>query len=190
MSDFEAAGLREEPKRRGTRVRDKDGDTWKRGNTRWTCEAPVDGRRIVAVGRLPWYALVSNYGPLTLVTEEQDDLQYMTDEVVRREAEVTRLEGELRVLKQTAETRRKAYVEERDAHKALRAGIEALASRFEREGITCECGHYVGSDHNSLGCYARLSYKPTLVTCPCTLTDDQDESEIVAKAIRALLEEK
>jgi hypothetical protein len=29
-----------------------------------------------------------------------------------------------------------------------------------------------------------------LVTCPCTLTDDQDESEIVAKAIRALLEKK
>ncbi|WP_020142324.1 hypothetical protein [Terracoccus sp. 273MFTsu3.1] len=71
----------------------------------------------------------------------------------------------------------------------LREGVAALSSRFEREGITCECGHFVGSDHNGLGCYARLSYQPVLVTCPCKLTDDQDESEIVAKAIRALLDE-
>ena len=63
--------LTEEPGRRGARVRDRDGDIWKRGNTRWTCEARVDGARVTRVGRLPWYALVSQYGPLTLVEEDR-----------------------------------------------------------------------------------------------------------------------
>ena len=59
--------LTEEPKARGSLVRDRDGDLWKRGNTRWTCQASVDGERVLRVGRLPWFALVSQYGPLTRV---------------------------------------------------------------------------------------------------------------------------
>lgn len=68
----------------------------------------------------------------------------------------------------------------------LRSRIEALAVRLETEGITCRCGHYVGGDHNGLGCYARLSYDP-LVTCPCELTDDQEDSLIAAGYVRDLL---
>lgn len=68
--DRGGAELTEEPKKRGSLVRDKDGDLWKRGNTRWTCQAPVDGRRVLQVGRLPWYALLSEYGPLTDVTPD------------------------------------------------------------------------------------------------------------------------
>lgn len=59
----------EEPKKRDSLVRDKDGDLWRRGNTRWTCQAEVDGSRVTRVGRLPWYALQSMYGPLELVRE-------------------------------------------------------------------------------------------------------------------------
>lgn len=52
-----------EPKRMGATVVDRDGDVWKRGRTMWTCQAPVDGGRVRRVGRLPWSALVRNYGP-------------------------------------------------------------------------------------------------------------------------------
>lgn len=58
----------DEPKRRGAVVVDKDGDHWQRGNTRWTCTAPVDGARVTRVGRLPWSALVSVYGPISFVS--------------------------------------------------------------------------------------------------------------------------
>jgi len=58
----------DEPTQRGARVRDRDGDVWRRGTTRWTCEAPVDGVRIERVGRLRWYALESMYGPLVELT--------------------------------------------------------------------------------------------------------------------------
>ena len=57
--------LIDEPKARGAVVYDRDGDPWRRGNTRWTCSAPVDGDRVTRVGRLPWFALVSQYGPIT-----------------------------------------------------------------------------------------------------------------------------
>ena len=60
----------DEPKRRGAKVRDREGDVWKRGNTRWSCETPVDGIRVTRVGRLPWYALARQYGPLTLIEED------------------------------------------------------------------------------------------------------------------------
>jgi hypothetical protein len=60
-----SSAVTEEPKWRGTRIRDRDGDTWRRGTTRWNCEARVDGDRVRRVGRLPWHALVSMYGPLT-----------------------------------------------------------------------------------------------------------------------------
>jgi hypothetical protein len=55
----------EEPKRRGAVVRDREGDLWKRGNTRWTCQTPVDGVRVLRVGRLHWPALEHMYGPLS-----------------------------------------------------------------------------------------------------------------------------
>jgi hypothetical protein len=55
-----------EPRTRGTVVKDRDGDLWRRGNTRWSCMAAVDGQRVQRVGRLPWYALVDQYGPITL----------------------------------------------------------------------------------------------------------------------------
>jgi hypothetical protein len=51
----------------GARVRDRDGDTWRKGRTRWSCETPPDGRRIVVVARLPWSQLVAQYGPIAVV---------------------------------------------------------------------------------------------------------------------------
>lgn len=48
-------------------VRDREGDVWQRGRTRWTCQAPVDGRRVLRVGRLHWSALQSMYGPLEIL---------------------------------------------------------------------------------------------------------------------------
>ena len=63
----------DEPKRRGAMVRDKDGDLWKRGNTRWTCQAPIDAAH-ARVGRLPWFALVRQYGPLALVEDTEPEL--------------------------------------------------------------------------------------------------------------------
>lgn len=62
-----ALGRDEEPKRRGALVVDRDGDRWRRGNTRWTCTAPVDGVRVTRTGRLPWFALIDRYGPVRLV---------------------------------------------------------------------------------------------------------------------------
>jgi len=56
-----------EPLRRGALVRDRDGDVWRRGNTRWSCIAPVDGVRVQRVARLPWSAVQSFYGPLGVV---------------------------------------------------------------------------------------------------------------------------
>lgn len=60
-------GYDDEPKRRGTIVRDRDGDRWRRGSTRWTCMAAVDGVRVLRAGRLHWSALVDMYGPIRLV---------------------------------------------------------------------------------------------------------------------------
>jgi hypothetical protein len=56
-----------EPARMGARVRDRDGDTWRKGRTRWSCEAAVDGRRVQTVGRLPWSQLERMYGPLQVL---------------------------------------------------------------------------------------------------------------------------
>lgn len=57
--------------KRGTRVRDKGGDVWRFGRTRWTCETPIDGIRVTAVGRLPTATLERWYGPLTGVEVRQ-----------------------------------------------------------------------------------------------------------------------
>ena len=72
---------------------------------------------------------------------------------------------------------------ERDA---LRTGIEALAVEFEMGGIVCACGHDVGTEHNGMGCYARISYQP-LTKCPCMKTDDQDLGDLAAAKVRGLL---
>lgn len=58
-----------EPKRMNAKVRDRDGDIWRRGRTRWTCTTPVDGERVRRVGRLHWSALVSMYGPVVVVDD-------------------------------------------------------------------------------------------------------------------------
>lgn len=54
----------------GALVRDREGDLWRRGRTRWSCLAPVDGTRVRRVGRLPWFALVHQYGPVEVVDQE------------------------------------------------------------------------------------------------------------------------
>lgn len=62
-----ATAVLDEPMKMGSLVRDKDGDLWQRGRTRWSCLAPVDGVRVLRAGRLPWYELARQYGPLELV---------------------------------------------------------------------------------------------------------------------------
>lgn len=57
----------EEPKKMYSLVRDRAGDLWERGRTRWSCLAPVDGRRIQRVARLNWSNMVSMYGPVQIV---------------------------------------------------------------------------------------------------------------------------
>jgi hypothetical protein len=74
-----------------------------------------------------------------------------------------------------------------DQAAADRARVEALAAKWETEGITCRCGHYAGHDHNSRGCYAVVTYSP-LVRCACPLTDAQSEDELAAEALRAALD--
>lgn len=59
----------EEPRRRYARVQDADGHQWERGNTRWTCLSPVNGRDVTQAGRLPWSYLVAEYGPITVLDE-------------------------------------------------------------------------------------------------------------------------
>jgi len=51
----------EEPRRRYAVVRDDAGYRWERGNTRWSC--------LTAPGRAPWYFLVNQYGPITVLDE-------------------------------------------------------------------------------------------------------------------------
>ena len=73
-AEVRAAEAPAEPTRMGARVRDRDGQTWRRGRRIWTCEAKVGtsyfdrkaGRwaTVERVGRLPWHALVSMYGPV------------------------------------------------------------------------------------------------------------------------------
>lgn len=69
MSDYTPIA---EPKKQGSQVRDRDGDLWLRGRTRWSCLARVDGVRVTRAGRLPWYALLDQYGPVTVVREGKD----------------------------------------------------------------------------------------------------------------------
>lgn len=52
-----------EPRTRGTRVRDADGNTWERKNTLWHHVAGPDEWR----GRWPFSYVVYQYGPLLLL---------------------------------------------------------------------------------------------------------------------------
>jgi hypothetical protein len=49
---------------RGTLVLDRDGDVWRKGNTRWTCLVSGDGGRVRAIGRLTQSELLRQHGPV------------------------------------------------------------------------------------------------------------------------------
>lgn len=66
--------------------------------------------------------------------------------------------------------------------------VLALADDLAENSVVCECGHDIGGEHNSFGCYARFSYQP-LVTCGCELTDDQDAGAVVADRLRGVIAE-
>lgn len=57
----------EEIPHRGTLVRDKHGDAWRRLQSRWVCMSPIDGDRVTQVGRLNQSALIQMYGPIRVV---------------------------------------------------------------------------------------------------------------------------
>jgi hypothetical protein len=63
------------------------------------------------------------------------------------------------------------------------AAYAALAKEWAEEGVPCECGHGLG-DHNGLGCYAALTYRP-LSRCTCPLTDDRHDGQLAADLIHA-----
>lgn len=84
----------------------------------------------------------------------------------------------------TTITRR--YVYDRRDLVATLARVEALIGKWEDPGLVCDCGHDLGQ-HNSGGCYARLSYKPTIVVCSCTETDDRYEDDFAIRDLRAAL---
>ena len=52
--------------RRGTIARDREGDLWRFGRSRWWCLAPTDGVRVTRVARLGTADLVSEYGPVVV----------------------------------------------------------------------------------------------------------------------------
>lgn len=55
---------------RGTRVRDRDGDVWRKGTAWWHWT----GRSVdTGPGKLLWYTLVARYGPITPVSEQPPD---------------------------------------------------------------------------------------------------------------------
>lgn len=73
--------LLEEPRSAGSKVIDVDGHVWIRRRKMWVCQARVgtsyvDARTnrrqvIERVGRLPWFALVSQAGPLRNMSPER-----------------------------------------------------------------------------------------------------------------------
>lgn len=73
-----------------------------------------------------------------------------------------------------------------DALRATVARVEALAGKWESPGLVCDCGHDLGQ-HNSNGCYARITYKPTVVVCACTETDGRYEDDFAIRDLRDAL---
>lgn len=71
--------------------------------------------------------------------------------------------------------------------RATVARVREGLDRMESGGINCACGHNIGGEHNSLGCYARISHEP-LVTCSCTRDCDQSEADIAVGMIRSVLD--
>ena len=81
--------------------------------------------------------------------------------------------------------------------------VDALVAAAERRGrvaalrevaeddtlADCVCGHDLGGEHNSLGCYARISYEP-FVVCECALTDDRTYAALVSANLRARADEE
>lgn len=48
----------------------------------------------------------------------------------------------------------------------------------------CSCGHSIGGEHNSLGCYATMDYGlRTQRACDCKGTDDQDGTDALAPLV-------
>jgi hypothetical protein len=81
-----------EPRRRGARVADRDGHVWERVNTLWSDTTDGEAWR----GRWPWYALLSQYGPLVdgeRYRQHQRDQQTLHwreyNDVIRAKAKVT-----------------------------------------------------------------------------------------------------
>jgi hypothetical protein len=77
LSGVERAHLNQQPlltaddkPKMGTIVIDRDGDAWRWGRTRWSCLTPLDGIRVINVGRLPQSALISQYGPIRIIGDK------------------------------------------------------------------------------------------------------------------------
>lgn len=60
---------------------------------------------------------------------------------------------------------------------------ERLIQVIEENLGRCACGHWASGEHNSEGCYARISYDP-LVKCDCKRDHGGDtEAEVIADAL-------
>jgi hypothetical protein len=53
-----------EPARRGAVVRDRNGDVWQRGASRWTCMKVMEGGPVQHLARQTWEDVWKSYGPL------------------------------------------------------------------------------------------------------------------------------
>jgi hypothetical protein len=60
------AARSQDPYRRGTLVRDREGDVWRKGTAWWHW---TDRNRTTGPGKLLWGDLDRRYGPLTVVSE-------------------------------------------------------------------------------------------------------------------------
>lgn len=74
----------------------------------------------------------------------------------------------------------------RPAPDTLADRVQALLDHWERDGLVCGCGHELG-EHNGYGCYAVLSYTPTLVECTCKEGDDRNDVDFAIRDLRAAL---
>lgn len=59
------------------------------------------------------------------------------------------------------------------------------------EALLCRCGHDIGGEHNTNGCYATVDYgQRTQRACDCTRTDEQDPLDALLPLIDTLLREQ